>query len=709
MKKFKILLFTIFMPIFFNTNLLNAENNEIQQLKMLLFDCSGSEKYKYNPFLEIAKSIGINFEYQPIESVLDNADNFDPKNYNGAFFIIGISLLKNLGKNLISNKILNLVNKFYSTPESTIGLILPTIGGQNNNKVPVLFPLFAQMNLIQPVKVFNGPTNQNNIFSVKLQLDPNTNLFLNAINSFLNVPLEARPLPYDTALKPPANFTFNVEPAFSAFKFPVLVLPQNKNFSEAIKTTWPYGIYWFDQERKNNVFVTSTTLTSFSGISENFQVCPENFQLRSQIHKALQQTLLEFKSILQEKEKNAELAEKIKNTNSPKLSDSVSTLGFTNWDTNKQSLKKVGWMELNIFEIPKKKENESEQKYKTELEIRKKQQPELIDSIFKSGLDALWLTFNPQMYYSPIAIRKHEEDMFLNSVGLFTKSIKEKAEELKVSAPKILVGYEIANNIYAPNLPKNYSVDLYGNEYPDLPGSLDENFWSNEIKNPLTTFLNIWQKEEIGNGLKISGVVLDLEMYMRKQSGAFLNTMGFEQSLLSKFKQESKQNSDNQDDANYLLNNKKFTSYFQFLQKEAEKIGADLRASLEKNIPDCFIACYAPNISVDWFYRNFYKGLCNKNKNIQLMTFNVDYGSHQKWLEQNGINATHSSVLMLSKLHGPQSFRWVNHILKHNTGLWLNRFSRFPQTFDKNAWYSIEQTPMNEANKEKFFNYLKSR
>lgn len=688
MKVVKILAFAILLS-FFNSNLNSMITKKDETIKTLLIDCSGSQSYKYDPFIQISESVGFKFDYKPLEQVLDNSDNFDLNKYKAAFFILGIPFLKNAGKNLASNQILNLISRFYNNANVTIGLIIPTIGSGQGNKVSILFPLFARMGLLNRIRAFN---------KMQVQSGNGVNLFLNAVNNFLNVPLESRPLSYDTSLKLPVGYMLNIDAAFSKLKFPVLPLPQNKDFSNVIKNTLPYAIYYFDQERNNNIFITSTTLISFSGISESFQFCPEDFGLRLKIHKAVQQTLFEFKKLIKSDDKKNVLVSNIK---SPSLPNSVSKVGFTKWDKiEKDFFKKIGWMELNSFEEPLRKKDQTDKSFADVKNERKLQQPILIDDIYSSGLDALWITINPHMYYSPIGVRKGFEDRFLKSVGLFTKSLKQKAKELKVKVPKLLLGYEIANNIYSPNLPKNYSVDLYGNEYKDLPSSLDKNFWNDEIKKPLITFLQKWNDANIGNGLAISGVVLDLEMYMRKQSGAFLNTMGFENSLIFEF---------NNQDLQSILKNRQVEQYYKFLQKGAEQVGQDLRTFFDEKIPNCFIACYAPNISIDWFYKNFYKGLCDKNKTIQLMTFNVEFASHQNWLKNNGINASHASVLMLSKLKGQQSFKWVDHILKHNYGLWLNRFSRFPEKFNRSSWISIEQTPMNEKDKDLFFDYLRAK
>jgi len=682
--------------------------------KILLLDSSHMDSYRYDPFIKIAESVGFEIDYKSVAQILDEGENFPLHEYGAAFFILGVDFLKSIGRNFVSHKILNLLEQFYKQKGKLLGLILPPLRGGGNNKIPFLLPIFKKMGLIQLCGMGHKLVGQSNI-QLNLCLQKNVDLLFQALNNFLNLPVEARNFGYHTTLKMPSwNNFYVMEKFFSNIRFPSLALPLKKDYSSVIESTLPYGIYWFDELKKNHLFVTSSTLISFSGICESFHFCPTDFKLREQMHEALQRMFFELKMMLDSPTIDGSFIDKVKVAKSLGLPDSISKVGTVKKTQKKNDcLKKIGWMEIVAFEDVEKNQKQTEKEFNLEKEERKKKQALLMDYIYESGLDALWITFNPHMCYSSIGLKKSKKEQFLNSVGNFTKALNERAKANNVTVPKILVGFEIANNLYKPNLPTNYAIDLYGNEYTDLPSPLDKNFWIEEIKKSLVLFLKDWNDFKVSNGLKIAGVVLDLEMYCRKYSGIFTDTMGFESENFSKFKNKFQQDLkiDSQDsiNANLLFKKKIVGKYFNFLEKQAESLGISLRNFFDRNIPFCFVACYAPNISIDWFYKGFYKGLCNNNKTIQLITFNTEFFSHEDWLQKNKISATHSSVLLLSKLKNKNSFQWVDYILGHHHGIWLNRFSRFVDKYDQNDWSALEQTPMSKKEKELFFRYLKGK
>jgi len=280
-----------------------------------------------------------------------------------------------------------------------------------------------------------------------------------------------------------------------------------------------------------------------------------------------------------------------------------------------------------------------------------------------------------------------------------------------LSIPKILVGFEITNNMYTPNLPKTYAADLYGNQYEDLPTPLDIHFWENEIKKPLECFVEQWKNPSISNGIPLSGVVLDLEMYCRKKSSLFLPTMGFELPTFKKFAHKFSLNAaptNAHDITSFLMREQRGKQYFDFLEQEADNLGNNLKSFFTQKIPGCLIACYAPNLLVDWFYKGLWKGLSSKKNPLHLYTFNTEFKRYQSWFEQQGVYANHSSVLLLSKIKKTKDFKWVNTILKQHDGVWLNRFSRLVEDYDATSWISVEQSPLANDHKAQLMKYLRN-
>lgn len=643
-------------------------NLKSESINIALVDTVNHEKYKYNNFIELSKTAGFNVSYKSFVDILDN-NNLNFNNYDGMFFIAGIEFLKGIAtQSEVSIKFLKLLKNFAQNKNKLISLILPPINNINiNNKILLFAPLFTCLDINTYINGF---------------IDNNSNLIdqleFKFINTYLNLPFESRNKNYNTTLSNPSGKTQQNTNNINKDLF--TTLPINTQENDNINSLTPYGLYWI--KNNNQIFITSNSLISFADISENFHVCPTNFELRRIINKNVLIMLTELKHLFKNKNDKINYA-KFKNLKYPNLPENINNVGEKLENKGNNYLKKVAWLDINIFE-----KNDKE---------AQAQQEKLINSIIKSspGL-TLWITLNPNMYFSSIAKKKAQKDLFVSSLSKFTKKLNLSCKKQKIKCPEILVGFEIANNLYAPDLPKNYPVDIYGNKYPDIPNPINITFWKQEIINPLNKFLDIWQDKNISNNIKISGIVLDLEMYCRRSSSSFLDTMGFNKININKFGRINLQE---------LIKNKELNNYFNFLENQAKTVGKYIKSNINKKIKNAYIACYAPSISTDWFYKGLYKGLSSKNQHVQLLTFNNEFKAHQNWLKSKNIQAKHSSVLMLSKLKETQDFGWVQKILDHNHGIWLNKFSRFSEKINP---IEIEQAQLNKQNQEDFFNFIQA-
>jgi hypothetical protein len=665
--------------------------------KFGIFDTAHLEGYRYDPFIQICKSIGFDVDYKSIAKIMDS-DDLEMQNYDAILFVLDIEFLKGMTTSFVSHKILRLIEKYARKPDKLVGLAFPPIGAQIPNKALLFAPIFRRAGLhVNPhsFEILDVPDDFDIQSFDREKVNKNLEGFFDVTKRFFNVPMEARGFLYHTTLSLPRRINFVSYASMHDSYFSVLPIKNTLPFR--LSPTLPYGIYSFNPIRRNHLFLTSSTLLSFSGVGESFHVCPANFSLRQKMHELMQEMMWELKMILAQKNKDEIDFARIRKDIKPNLPKTLALLG-KNSPKKKKTKRKIAWMEILPFERDGEKD--------------RKEQRLLVDCILKSGSDLdLWITLNPHSYYSPIAKHADKTEKFYSALSKFTKKLSQKAKELKVQLPKILVGYEITNNIYEPNLPKRCAVDLYLNKYVDVPDPLDKSFWQNEIKDPLVSFLYEWEKPQINNGIKLAGVVLDLEMYCRRTTGSFLGTMGFDVANFEKFKKLNSLEVSTKNTevfAKVLVKKKLLQKYFEFLQDQAEDLGKELKSFFHDQIKDGLIYCYAPNISIDWFYKGFYKGLGESTRPVQLLTFNAEFDSHRPWLQKNGINANHSSVLMLSKLRSEKDFARVDDILKNHDGIWLNRFSRFAED-NHNSWMSIEQSPMNEKDKEKFFDFLKKK
>ena len=691
---------------------LYGDSFEIKSIKTLMIDTTHIEKQRCEPFISIAKVAGFEIDYKGIDSFLDGEVDVD--DYDALIVDFGSEFLKGLGRSFVSARLLKFIQKFSRTlnvsSDNSERLIIFSFPGLRARKgvglVRTFNPIFSSVGL---------GANSERLFG------DNAKSFLKDVNIFLGVPLESRAI-YHTTLKLQKRLFLDVSSMLDKTDLSSFALPLKQNVLSTVKYTLPYGILGLGVANGNNIFVTFSTLLSFSSIAENFHFCPARFTLRHDIYKSMLRTLFELNLLVQQKKITDKGLGEIGEEITPQLPVSISnigkkiktlTLSVSSENSSSKSLsagsnglRKIGWMELNCFEDLK--------------EESVKRQKRLINSIYESGLDTLWITFNPNYYYSPIGIKKKEKKKLLTTVSRFTRALKESSVNLKLTVPKILVGFEIANNIYKPNLPKDCSADLYGNKYPDLPSPFNKSFWNNEIEKPLLSFLRDWSNSEISNGIKLSGVVLDLEMYCRKQTGSFLDTFGFNNKSINAFNNVDaswwrkiktftlRSRTKRRSTLIYLSDKKQVCSYFQFLTNEARELGQNLRNLFEKSIPGCIVCAYAPNISTSWFYKGFYSGLSD-GKNINLFTFNSEFASHEAWLEQNNIFSKHYSVLLLSKLREKKDFKWVDYIFNHHDGIWLNRFSRFAEKYDRKSWCFLEQTPLNNEKRSEFLAYLESK
>lgn len=664
--------------------------------RIALFDTQRNCRYVYQPFIDLAKTLNITVDYYSVGNILDsNLKRFPVAIYDGAFFILCTEFLKTIRSSPASKKILSLMKDYSKLQDKVIGLMLPPLNPRQPNALLSISPILEKA----------GIQVQRSTITFKDHKASNPracSFFFNASNQFLKFPAERRSISYHTALKlPQQNSMLPFRQKFETTHAPFAVLPIKQNYPSEIKGTFPHGMYIYNPKHKNHIVLSSSSLLSFAGISENFQLYPLNVSIRTGLQDAFHETLWELSLLFKTKKdvKPGIPVKQILNETKPTLPLSAKKLQAFSETLGRHETQneKTAWMEIKIFE---------EDNQKPEV---KKQQKQLISFILDSKLDSLWLSISPNIYYSPIAGEQSRKEIFLSSLSKFTKQLQKSARAQNVAPPTILIGFEIANNLSPKHMTENVAYDLYGNKYEDVPQPLDKSFWNNEVKKSLSAFLDDWKNKNVSHGIKIEGVVLDLEMYGRKTTAAFLPTMGFEKTTAEHFPfipkdvaQDSKKLS------KYLIDNKLTKQYFHVLEAEAKKLGNELRIFINDKIPNATVGCYAPNISTDWFYKGIYKGLSKPEKPIYLLTFNAEFYAHKKWLESHSIQAKHASVLMLSKIRNKNDFSWVDYVLQRHDGIWFNRFSRMAEPYHKD-WSTLEQTSLPMKDRQIFAEYISSR
>lgn len=658
---------------------------------LVILDTAERDAFLYRPTLQILESVGFTPKYVSLDQLIDKTPaQLALAKHAVVLFVFGMEFLRGMTTSHLGGKVLRLLDQYARQKNVTVGLVFPPMRAEPGANL-----LLACEPIMRALGVAAVP-------SVLLFSDENmmagkhagaVSSFLYTANIFLSNPLETRPLAYHTTLNEPhpgiAFDTQQIGEALSKQGNPLHLLPMHSPVSDVIRATLPYGVYWHNPLRSNHVFITTTSLMSFAGITENFQLCPSSHQVRMGMLQAVQRMFFELAALVRhhKPEEICAQAKKLHHAQQPVLPISYGSNTFP----QASLAQKIAWMEI-CKQTPQ-------------------QQEDLVRYIFDAQLTSLWITLNPHMYYSPIARSKDKLQEFWKDVTTFTQLLAEQARIRGVIPPCILIGYEITNNVYEPHLPKHNrcAVDMYHNVYPDLPAPLDTSFWHDEVIDPLKKLVAEWNKPEISHGIKLTGIVLDLEMYCRKKTGTFSTLMGFDGITFKSFTQAHGLGAKNvplKDRVLTLMHHHCAGKYFNFLEHKATRIGYDIAHAACKAIPGCEILCYMPNLHISWFYKGLCKGLAEgSGKRLMLLTFNSEFNAHQDWFVRNHIPAQHASVLMLSKIKSEADYQWVDDIMKHHDGIWLNRFSRFiePKARD---WTSIEQPMMPQEEYGKFLGYL---
>ncbi len=664
--------------------------------KCAFLDATGRDEEVYEPFLAMARRQGLHFSYIPFDHLVTSKTDELLGNFDGVICACRVDLFSRM-QSPLSQRILSHINKFAQKKNKLVGFLVPPLSSSH-----AAAQIFTSL-----LSVLYGKRVGVHEHVLRVGVSAITHLS------------DRRPLPYHTTLRLPStsinNFIEHLYEQATSVQHQVALLPLNNNFPIEIKQSFPYGMYHYDRQLANHIFFGFSSSLLVLSIFENFHSAPMDYGLRHSFYQAYETMFRELKLLVSKKGMfDKGQLYKLAKQDPVKLQQEKS---------NVKKIKKkrhMAWMELVAFEPYKDDPKKNEEENKKLKKIFEQRQDELVDDIYASGLDTLWLSITPNIYYGPIARMvkkdnseetKKNEKRFLHSVGLFTKKLTEQGHKRNTAPPKLILGFEIANNLYPPNLPQSYAQDIFGNSYTDLPAPLNYSFWYSEIMLSLDRFLAKWKQPSVCHGMKLSGVMIDLEMYCRQKTGVFTSLMGFDQESLTRFfKQQNKELPSTHFDhqVNALFVTRQIGSYWKFLEEEAQVLGKKMAQHFYEKIPECQIMCYLPSIMTHWFYKGFFKGLAFKKENpLHLLTFNAEYNQHRSWFVKNSIPVKHSCVLLLSKVKKPSDVSLVRSILAHHDGIWYNRFSRFAEEYNPKSWTSIEQSPMTKKEKQLFFEKLR--
>ncbi len=682
-----------------------------------VIDTAEREARFYEPVFSSIAQLGYKITYHSLDRVLDlPLDQLGLARCKAAFFILGQEFLGAMGKSHVCVKVLQALHKAAQKPGMLVGLIFPSLRAPEGvNMIRLLAPVFSQLGLNVPAGQLPYPfTATTGELDAVAQQEVDLKTFLYLANVFLSTPLESRPRDFDTTLNGPlAGIELDVDQmqAVLALKGTSLsLLPRQAYCSPIVKKTLPYGLHWYNQARKNHVFITTSTVLSFAGITENYHVTPIDIGLRLEMLQQVHRMMFEVLSLAEAPDvpETKKIGIALDHLVAPPPSRVATDIVFARPARSQMDKRKIAWMDLDIFAPCDQKEIEANP---TVVIEREQDRRSLVKNMISAGLDCLWITANPHEYLSPIGryATPEKKERYMAMLQTFSQCLVDGYTAAGLPLPNVYIGFEITNNLRAPHLPIRYAMDLYENAYEDLPVPIDQHFWQQEVTDPFAQLVRLWQDVALSHGVPLAGVVLDLEMYLRKKSPSFTSMMTFDGFSFQRFVRQQRLPWGSavaiRDRPLLLMNNKKVAAYYAFLEREAEKIGTFLKASFERVLPACTIMCYKPNINISWFYKGLVKGLTgaspakgqatsNPLKPVQLLTFNSEFLAHKDWFDEQGLPVTHSCVLMLSKIRRQEDFDWVSQLLMRHGSIWLNKFSRTVVRLPVNEndrWTDIER------------------
>ncbi len=631
---------------------------------LVIIDTEGKHRYQYRNLELLCNSVGFKTDYKNLYDLLENPI----LNYDAALFLCSPTLLAH-PNNPISHYCFDALRIFAQKRNKAIGFMLPA----GNSYSPIL-----------DQKVLETLT------STHMLANNNTTKLITPLISHFLQPDARHAYLYGTTLlnsKPNALRIFNKQPiAHEGLR--ALMLPKNCNVSPVAQKTFPLGLLLHNQATDNIILLSKLSMLSFAELDENYFKNPLDLNLRQELLSAAQQTLADFFHATQshslEQVKSTPLKLPKELTLKHMLDQKQKSHAFAKlnkkYDWAKDGIS-CAWLDPNDFF------------YDNDPTILQKG----IKFLFDAKFNLLWFEMIPEWYLCDHGRKKDERDTYIKKTKKLFTALNTYAKTYNKKMPKIFLGLNLSSNFFNHKV-KHPVVDIFGRTYSKIPSPIDvANFWQPEVLDIFDTFV-----QTFGNIVPIDGVFLDFEMYhAQRQGGAFTDIMDFSdfawQHYTSHNKRAPKQLSHGAK-IDYLRKNKLFHNYFKTLTKKATTIGCSIKTHMRKRLPNVLFAAYAPTLPNSWFYRGITRGLSNKKEPLFYATFNTDYYSHYCWLKSQHIYMLHASVVMLSKLTSPDSFKLVDTINNYHDFVWYNRPSRMfvplSQSERNKKWWAAEASPM---------------
>lgn len=629
-----------------------------QKRSILIIETGNNDRINFKKTLDALATAG----FEPVFKQAYNVTPSDIAHHNAIWLVLDPSFYSATARDLTKQNSVQtpmlrhlymLIDHLKTKKNSLIGLIIPVTGN------PVLVASITEQ-LLEKLQLLENKTPENRRYVSHF------------INHFVRSD-ESKSQHYRTALldkraQAPlqAGSSYPAAPELLAE-----LLPKSVQKIAPLSPLYPLGIKIRNEKTGNTIFLTSMNMIQTTEIKEPFKLTPMDKKLRTalnaQIYSTLRQAVGATKNepILQSQHRDS-LEERFKRILSPA------------YHRFKNEGIVCAWMNLEPYDG---------------------KEQEAVDDISNAGINLMWFELLPEVFLANSAGQKEKKQAFLDSIKRFTQAMKKRETLTSKPLPLFFMGANLTSNLRG--IPqRDPACDMYGECYENIPSPFDiEHFWKPEFLTVFDRFVDEWEKN-IGNGVPLAGVFLDLEMYhAQNQTGQFLPTMDFSTTAWRLYtKKHPLENNESaatiSERVRYLLKTNKMDEYFATLRQEATIIGSLLRTHIKKRLPNALIGAYNINLPNSWFYQGLSKGLSSPTEPLICATFNMEFREHQKELEKQDTHLMHLPVILLSKFKKIEDFELVGQMMKDHDGIWLNKFSRLAQERDpeNKIWYNLETT-----------------
>jgi hypothetical protein len=640
-----------------------------REYRFLMIDSEGSRTpYAYRTIIEATKAQGVRVDFVDFYNVHESGEEIAGK-YDGIYLVCNNSFVDNREHWLVK-KIVETLAEFSRRKNKFIGLFIP---GASVVEESVAFFKTLTLDILFPVVSRTKPGVRDEMDKYLRGVFRPANLIRNFDTALLPFNAKRELAPYRSVQ------TIEDETIISA------ILPlEEKNYPLEYMQDMNFGFCLHSREMSNTLLVSRIGVFKGADPEEEWRYTPFDLRVKDKFVRAVVATIHDAIEIHRKDGFKEAISTKV-------VVPEIITSEFMKKEFREAKARPAP---------PRYRWVEEEKVFALWSDIYQYRgiEKKAAQDVFDSGANALWFNFNPSIFLGDRGYATRSRERNFETIRTFMFNLKKVYDGMNRPVPRIFLGMELMNNFHKAPVPEK-AKDIYGSEYNGKAASpLDyKRLWVKECVEPLNRFVDIWNSD-VGNGIPLCGVFLDFEMYPSGSLGNYTGITDFSDysfNLFSKMKRGAVRLPVGFDEKiHYLYDRSLFDDYFNYLKSASFGIGRNLLREFKKAIPGCMVGVYNVGLPTNWFYLGLLRGLSSQRNPLLYFSFNRDFYSHKKWLEDRGIFAYHAPVFMLSKLEKEEDFEKISAFSSYNDGVWPNRWCWVTKGFDPDAWYRLEESSL---------------